>query len=126
MVRIAGVNLPNKQTAYALPYIVGVGHSLAKKICREFGIDPTKKIEELSTEDVNKIEKYIEANMKVEGDLRREIQENVKRLIRIHAYRGTRHTKKLPARGQRTKTNARTKRGAKKTAGSGKKKATKK
>ncbi|MEK7673954.1 MAG: 30S ribosomal protein S13 [Patescibacteria group bacterium] len=126
MARIAGVSLPNKQLVYALPYIYGVGFSLAKKICKEINLEPTKKADELTQEEASRIEKYLEGRYEVEGDLRRKIQSNIKRLIEIGCYRGSRHKNKLPARGQRTKTNARTKKGKKKTAGSGKKKLTKK
>lgn len=126
MVRIAGVNLPNKRLIYSLPYIYGIGVSLAEKICKDIDIDPMKKSNELTPEEINKIEKYIEGNLEVEGELRRKIQANIKRLIDIGSYRGTRHKKKLPVHGQRTKTNARTRKGKKKTVGSGKKKLTKK
>jgi small subunit ribosomal protein S13 len=126
MTRIAGINLPNKRLAYALPYIYGVGFSLAKKICLNLNIDPLKKTNDLTSEEINKIEKYIASNFEVEGELRRKTQANIKRLIEINCYRGSRHKRKLPVRGQRTKTNARTKKGKRKTAGSGKRKLTKK
>jgi small subunit ribosomal protein S13 len=120
MVRIAGVDLnPEKRLAFALPKIYGVGLSLAKKICQETKIDPLKKVKELLPQEINKIEKYIENNLKVEGELRREIQANLKRLIDIGCYRGIRHQKKLPVRGQRTRTNARTRKGPRKTVATG-------
>lgn len=127
MVRIVGVNLPNKKIIYALPYIYGIGFPLAKKIVTELGIDPNKKTEELTNEEINKLQSYIEKNLKVEGELRREIKENIKRLIRINCYRGIRHVKKLPVRGQRTRTNSRTVRGnVRHTVTSGKRKLEKK
>lgn len=120
MVRIAGVDLdPEKRLAFALPKIYGIGLSLAQKICVDTKIDPTKKVKDLQPQEISKIEKYIEANFKVEGELRREIQENIKRLIDIQCYRGTRHQKKLPVRGQRTRTNARTRKGPRKTVATG-------
>lgn len=127
MVRIVGVNLPNKKIIYALPYIYGIGFSLAKKIVNELGIDPNKKTEELTNDEINKLQNYIEKNLKVEGDLKREVRENIKRLIRINCYRGIRHVKKLPVRGQRTRTNSRTVRGnVRHTVTSGKRKLEKK
>ncbi len=127
MVRIAGVEIPNKKRLlFSLPYIYGIGYSLAKKICSELNIDPMKKTLELTPEEINKIEKYIDENLKVEGELKREIQANIKRLINIQCYRGLRHQKKLPVWGQRTRTNARTRKGPPKTVGSGRRKVTKK
>lgn len=126
MVRLAGVNLPNKRVVFSLPYIYGIGPALAKRICLDLKIDPFKKIQELSSEEISQIEKYIDSNLKVGGELKREIQANIKRLIYIGAYRGLRHQKKLPVRGQRTRTNARTRKGKPKTVGSGKRKLTKK
>ena len=127
MVRIAGREIPNnKRLKYSLPYIYGIGISLAEKICNELKIDSMKKTNELTQEEIGKIEKYIDNNLKIENELRREIQANIKRLIEINCYRGTRHKKKLPVRGQRTRTNARTRKGPKKTVGSGKRKITKK
>ncbi len=120
MVRIVGVELPkNKRIVFALPKIYGIGLSLAKKICEMTKIDPMKKTDELTHEEVNKIEKYIEENFKVEGALRREIKENIKRLIEIKCYRGIRHQKGLPVRGQRTRSNARTRKGPRKTVPTG-------
>jgi small subunit ribosomal protein S13 len=127
MVRIAGVEIPNeKRILFALPKIYGIGRSLAKKICETLNIDPMKKTKELTMEEISKIEKYIDENLKVEGDLRREIQANIRRLIDIQCYRGLRHLKKLPVWGQRTRTNARTRKGPRKTVGSGKRKVSKK
>ncbi|GIW65845.1 MAG: 30S ribosomal protein S13 [Candidatus Parcubacteria bacterium] len=127
MVRIAGKEIPNnKRLKYSLPYIYGIGISLAEKICNELNIDSTKKTDELTQEEIGKIEKYIDNNLKIENELRTEIQSNIKRLIEINCYRGIRHRKKLPVRAQRTRTNARTRKGPKKTVGSGKRKITKK
>jgi len=127
MVRIVGVNLPDKKIPYALSYIYGIGFSLGMKIVKELNIDPNKKTNELTNEEINKIQNYIEKNLKVENDLKREIQENIKRLIRINCYRGIRHLKKLPVRGQRTRTNSRTVRGnIRHTVTSGKRKLEKK
>lgn len=122
-VRIAGVNLPpNKRIEYALPYIYGVGLSLARKILKEAKIDPGCKTLKLEENDVNKLREIIEKSFKVEGELKREILTNIKRLKEIKSYRGTRHAKNLPVRGQRTKTNTRTVRGnVRKTMGSGRK-----
>jgi small subunit ribosomal protein S13 len=111
MARIAGVELPNKRLLVALRYIYGVGKSLAYSIPKKLGIDPNKKISELTEEELAKLKNEIEKNYKVEGDLRTEIRLNIKRLIEIGCYRGIRHKKGLPVRGQRTKTNARTRKG---------------
>ena len=117
MARIAGVDLPNdKRIEASLPYIFGIGPTLAKKIILLCNIDPEKRTKNLTEDEVNKLQKEIE-NYKVEGDLRREIQGNIKRLQEIGTYRGTRHAKNLPARGQRTRVNARTKRGKRITIG---------
>lgn len=128
MARIAGVQLPKeKKVEYGLCYLYGVGLTVAKKIVAQAGIDPAKRIKELSAEEENKLREIIEKGYKVEGDLRREVLMNIKRLKEIGAYRGTRHAKGLPARGQRTRTNSRTVRGnVRKTMGSGRKKATEK
>ena len=128
MARIAGVQLPKeKKVEYGLCYLYGVGLTVAKKIVAQAGIDSAKRIKELSAEEENKLREIIEKGYKVEGDLRREILMNIKRLKEIGAYRGTRHAKGLPARGQRTRTNSRTVRGnVRKTMGSGRKKATEK
>lgn len=117
MARIAGVDLPNdKRIEAALQYIFGIGPTLSRKIVTTLGIDPEKRTKNLSEEEVNHLQKEVE-KYKVEGDLRREIQGNIKRLQEINSYRGLRHAKSLPARGQRTRTNARTKRGKRITIG---------
>ena len=123
MARIAGVNLPaQKKINASLPYIFGVGPSMAKKILTEAKIDGNKRTHELSEEEINQLKQIIEKNHKVEGELRREILMNVKRLKEIGSYRGSRHSKGLTVRGQRTKTNSRTVRGnTRRTMGSGRK-----
>lgn len=127
MARIAGVNIPdNKHVEYSLPYINGIGLSLAKKICKQANIKPGTKMSDLTNEDLEKIRSIIDKNYKIEGDLKMEIAQNIKRLKAISAYRGLRHMRNLPVRGQRTKTNARTKRGKKVTVGSGRKKSAEK
>jgi small subunit ribosomal protein S13 len=126
MARIAGVNIPdNKHIEYSLSYIKGIGLSLARKICQESGVKLGTKVSDLSEKDLEKIREKV-AKIKVEGDLKMEISQNIKRLKEIGAYRGSRHAKNLPARGQRTRTNARTKRGKRVTVGSGRKKAAEK
>lgn len=123
MARIAGVDLPNdKRIEAALPYIYGVGSTLAKKIIIDCGIELDKRTKNLTEDEVNKLQKELE-KYKVEGDLRREIQANIKRLQEIGTYRGSRHSKNLPARGQRTRVNARTKRGKRMTIGTVRKEA---
>jgi len=125
--RIAGVELKEeKRLLFALPKIYGIGRSRALTICRETKIDPMKKVKELTPEEINRIERFIEENYKVEGDLRREIQANIRRLIDIGCYRGIRHQKGLPVRGQRTRVNARTRKGPRKTVTSGRRKVAKK
>jgi len=123
MARIAGVNLPkNKRIEIALGYLYGIGLPLSQKILAETKIDPNIRTEDLSEDQVNRLREYIEKNYRVEGDLRREVLMNVKRLKEIGSYRGSRHAKHLPARGQRSKTNSRTVRGnVRKTMGSGRK-----
>jgi small subunit ribosomal protein S13 len=112
MARISGVDLPRRKAiAYALPYIYGIGPATAKIICQKAGIPESKKVDELSEADVKAIRDIIEANHKVEGDLRREVQQNIKRLMDLGSYRGLRHRKGLPVHGQRTHTNARTRKG---------------
>ena len=109
MARIAGVDLPkNKRVEIGLTYIYGIGRPTATKILEETGVDPDVRVKDLSEEDVAKLRDYIDANNTVEGDLRREVALNIKRLVEIGCYRGVRHRKGLPVRGQRTKTNART------------------
>lgn len=116
MARIAGIDLPkNKRVEIALTYIFGIGNTTAKKILAETGVDPDIRVKDLSDEDENKLREYIDKNINVEGDLRREIALNIKRLVEINCYRGIRHRKGLPVRGQRTKTNARTRKGPVKT-----------
>ena len=122
MARIAGVNLPNqKRLEIGLTYIFGIGQSTAQKICSALELDPDQKIKDLTDDEVTKLRTYIDANVEVEGDLRRERSQAIKRLSEIGCYRGLRHRRGLPARGQRTKTNARTRKGPKKTVGRGKK-----
>ncbi len=120
--RISGITIPDeKQIAYGLTAVFGVGLSRSKAILLELSIDPTSKPNKLSTEQENAIRDKVES-FKIEGDLKREVASNIKRLKDILSYRGSRHAKRLPARGQRTKTNARTLKGAKKTMGSGRRK----
>ena len=115
MARIAGVDLPRrKHIAYALPYVYGIGEATAKEICAKAKIDPTKKVDDLSDAEVKTIRDVIDAEYKVEGDLRREVQMNIKRLMDLGCYRGLRHRKGLPVRGQRTHTNSRTRKGPRK------------
>ena len=122
MARIAGVNLPNqKRLEIGLTYIYGIGQSTAQKICKDLELDPDQKIKDLTDDEVAKLRTYIDTNVEVEGDLRRERSQAIKRLSEIGCYRGLRHRRGLPARGQRTKTNARTRKGPKKTVGRGKK-----
>lgn len=122
MARIAGVNLPDKKrTVIGLTYVYGIGKSKAQEICKNLNIDENTKIGDIDDTNLDKIREYIEKKIKVEGNLRLEINQNIKRLKEISTYRGTRHIKRLPARGQRTKTNARTKRGKRMCVGSGRK-----
>ncbi len=122
MARIAGVNLPNqKRLAIGLTYIYGIGQPTALKIATELGLSPDTKVRDLTDEEVTRLRAYIDENLEVEGDLRRDRQQAIKRLSEIGAYRGIRHRRGLPVRGQRTKTNARTRKGPKKTVGRGKK-----
>ena len=121
MVRISGVDLPpNKRIEIALTYLYGVGNSLSKKIVKESGIDPVTKAKDLTDDQVLRIRDILK-EYAVEGDLRKEVTQAIKRLIDIGAYRGARHKKNLPCRGQRTRTNARTRRGARRTIGAAKK-----
>lgn len=125
MVRIAGINLPKgKRIEVALGYLYGVGHSLSLQICRQCKVNPDTKTENLTPEEENRLRDAV-AKWPVEGDLRRLVTGNIKRLQDIGTYRGFRHRRKLPVRGQRTKTNARTKRGKRVTMGSGRAKETK-
>ena len=117
MARIAGVNLPNqKRLEIGLTYIYGVGQPTARKIAAELGLSPDTKIRDLTDDEVTKLRTYIDANLEVEGDLRRERTQSIKRLSEIGAYRGIRHRRGLPTNGQRTKTNARTRKGPRKGA----------
>lgn len=125
MARIAGVDLPKeKRVEIGLTYILGIGRTTANKILAETGVNPDTRVRDLSEAEVNQLRDYIDKNLSVEGDLRREVSMNIKRLIEIGCYRGVRHRKGLPVRGQNTKQNARTRKGPKKTV-AGKKKATK-
>jgi small subunit ribosomal protein S13 len=120
--RIAGVNLPNqKRLEIGLTYIYGIGQPTARRVCAELGLSPDEKIKDLTDDEVTKLREYIDGKLQVEGDLRRERTQAIKRLQEIGAYRGLRHRRGLPVNGQRTKTNARTRKGPKKTVGRGKK-----
>jgi small subunit ribosomal protein S13 len=121
MARIAGVDLPNKHVSVALTYIYGIGRSAAKTICEKAKIDPEKMMNDLDQDEQAKLRTIIDTEYKVEGRLRTEIGLNIKRLMDIGCYRGTRHRKSLPVRGQRTRTNARTRKGKKKTVANKKK-----
>lgn len=127
MARIAGVNIPdNKHVEYSLPYIKGIGLPLALKIIKQANVKPGTKVVDLTSQDLERIREIIGKNYKVEGDLKMEITSNIKRLQEIGSFRGNRHSRNLPVRGQRTKTNARTKRGKRVTVGSGRKKSAEK
>ena len=122
MARIAGVNLPNqKRLEIGLTYIYGIGQSKAREICAALGLSSDTKVRDLTEDEVTALRNYIDTNLQVEGDLRRERTNAIKRLSEIGAYRGVRHRRGLPVNGQRTKTNARTRKGPKKTVGRGKK-----
>jgi small subunit ribosomal protein S13 len=122
LARIAGVNLPNqKRLEIGLTYIYGIGQPTARDICAALGLSPDEKVRDLTDEEVTKLQRYIDEQYQVEGDLRRERQQAIKRLTEIGSYRGLRHRRGLPVNGQRTKTNARTRKGPKKTVGRGKK-----
>ena len=119
MARIAGVDLPkNKKKEYALPYIYGIGLTTSRKILKDTGIDPNKRVYELTEEEISALNKEIQNNYIVEGELRKIVQLNIKELMDLGCYRGLRHRRGLPVRGQRTKTNARTRKGKRKTVGS--------
>jgi 30S ribosomal protein S13 len=123
MARIAGVDLPReKRVEVAMTYIYGIGLKTSQQLIKETGINPDTRVKDLSETEISKLREYIEHNLKVEGDLRREVSLNIKRLVEIGCYRGVRHRRGLPVRGQNTKQNARTRKGPKKTVG-GKKKA---
>ena len=116
MARISGVDLPReKRIEIALTYIYGIGRKTASDIIAATGVDPDLRVKDMTEDDVSKLREYIDRNLKVEGDLRRETAFDIKRLIEIQCYRGVRHRKGLPVRGQRSKTNARTRKGPKKT-----------
>ena len=122
MARIAGVNLPNtKRLEIGLTYIYGIGQPTARQIAAALGLDSNTKVRDLTEDEVSKLREHIDANYQVEGDLRRERTQSIKRLQEIGSYRGLRHRRNLPVNGQRTKTNARTRKGPKKTVGRGKK-----
>src|SRR5919106_2977805 len=127
MARIAGINLPlNKRVEVGLTYIYGIGRSTARKIVREAGVDPNTYVKDLTDDEVLKLRERIDQELTVEGDLRRDRSQNVKRLMEIGAYRGLRHRRGLPVRGQKTKTNARTRKGPKRMQVAGRKKVAKK
>ena len=118
MPRILGVDIPGrKQLAYSLPYIHGIGRTLAMTLCEKAHLDPRKKADDLSDDEVAKLTGILQSDYRTEGDLRREVAQNIRRLISIGSYRGTRHKRGLPVRGQRTSTNARTRKGPRKTVG---------
>ncbi len=122
MARIAGVNLPReKRLEIGLTYIYGIGPATARRVASELGLSSDTKIRDLTDEEITRLRTFIDGNLEVEGDLRRERSQNIKRLQEIGAYRGIRHRRALPVNGQRTKTNARTRKGPKKTVGRGKK-----
>lgn len=126
MARIAGVDIPrDKHVWVSLTYIYGIGPTVAHKIVASAGVNPSTRVRDLSEDEVNRLREIIDRNYRVEGELRREVALNIKRLVEIGCYRGLRHRRNLPVHGQRTRTNARTKRGAKRTVGA-RKKATKK
>ena len=127
MARIAGINIPlNKRVEIGLTYIYGIGRPTSNEILAQLGIEPDRKVRDLTEEEVIKLREMIDGGYTVEGDLRREISQNIKRLQEIGCYRGLRHRRGLPVRGQNTKTNARTRKGPKRMQVAGKKKATKK
>ena len=122
MARIAGVDLPNnKRVEIGLTYIYGIGLTTSKKILEDTGINPDVRVKDLTEEDISKLREYIDQNLQVEGDRRRTVALDIKRLIEIGSYRGLRHRKGLPVRGQRSKTNARTRKGPKRTVANKKK-----
>ena len=123
MARVAGVDLPReKRVEIGLTYVYGIGRSAARKILKETGIDPDTKVRDLTDGEAGAIRTYVDQNLQVEGDLRREVNQNIRRLIDIGSYRGIRHRRGLPVRGQRTKTNARQRKGTKPSIGGRKKK----
>jgi len=127
MARIAGVDIPrDKRVEVALTYIFGIGPNISKKVLTATRVSPDTRVKDLTEDEVTRLREFIDRNHKVEGDLRREVDMNIKRLIEIGSYRGMRHRRSLPVHGQRTRTNARTKRGARKTVAGRKKAAAKK
>ena len=123
MARIAGVNIPReKRVEIGLTYVFGIGKSTSQRVLGELGIDPNTKVRDLTDEEVTRLRNHVDQNLMVEGDLRRERSQNIKRLMEIGCYRGIRHRRGLPVRGQRTRTNARTRKGPKKTVGKSRKK----
>jgi small subunit ribosomal protein S13 len=123
MARIAGVNIPReKRVEIGLTYVFGIGKSTSQQVLGELGIDPNTKVRDLTDEEVTRLRNHVDQNLTVEGDLRRERSQNIKRLMEIGCYRGIRHRRGLPVRGQRTRTNARTRKGPKKTVGKRRKK----
>ena len=127
MARIAGINIPlNKRVEVGMTYIYGIGRPTANRLLKEAGIDRDTYVRELTDDEVSKLRDLIDSELTVEGDLRRERSQNIKRLMEIGCYRGLRHRRGLPVRGQNTKTNARTRKGPKRMSVAGKKKATKK
>ena len=122
MARIAGVDIPReKRLAISLTYVYGIGRTTAQKVCADTGIDPGTRVRDLTDEEVNQIRLYVDQNLRVEGDLRRDVANDIKRKIEIGCYQGIRHRKSLPVRGQRTHTNARTRKGPRKTVANKKK-----
>ena len=116
MARIAGVDIPNeKQVLFSLPYIYGIGRAAARRVLEQTNIAPERKVRDLTDDEVTRLRAVVEGEYVVEGDLRREVRQHIQRLIEINCYRGVRHRRGLPVRGQRTKTNARTRRGARRT-----------
>jgi small subunit ribosomal protein S13 len=127
MARIAGVDIPReKQVEISLTYIFGVGRTTSRKVLERTNVEPRKKVSDLTDEEVNRLREVIERELTVEGDLRRQVRQNIQRLIDIGCYRGQRHRRSLPVRGQRTRTNARSRRGPKRTVGVRKKATAKK
>jgi len=122
MARIAGVDIPReKRLEISLTYIYGIGRTTAQQLCATLDLNPDTRVRDLTDEEVNRIRSYVDANLKVEGDLRREVSQDIKRKIEIGCYQGVRHRKGLPVRGQRTHTNARTRKGPKRTVANKKK-----
>lgn len=116
MARIAGVDLPrDKRVNVSLRYIYGIGSSVAEQICSHAAVSPETKVRDLTDDEISRIREYIDRNFVVEGELRKRVRQNIQRLVEVNSYRGIRHRRGLPVRGQRTRTNARTKRGARRT-----------